>query len=178
MVTAFHRKYLGKIEVFNLNETGQEKVVRTIDIGCMFGKKEDASCIRYYNIFYLSSQDSAKSVGESIVLEIDKAACEKIRANTVVSEAEQKINFLLRYVPKLRMSPRNIIEELEILFVKETYTKGYKIIKEGELNENVYFIQSGNCRTLIPISGHLSAIKAFLLQEAQPKYIIMHNLSI
>lgn len=124
----------------------------------------------------MSRQDSAKSIGESIVLEIDKAACEKIRANTVVSDAEKKIEFLLRYVPKLRMSPRNIIEELEILFVKETYTKGYKILKEGEFNENVYFIQSGTCRLLVPISGHLSAIKAFLPQESQPKYVVMHTL--
>ena len=121
----------------------------------------------------------AKSVGESIVIAIDKLSHEKIRAETAKSEAEQKIEFLLRYVPKLRISPRNIIEELEILFVKECYTKGYKIIKEGEYNENVYFVRSGTCNVYHSLSGILSGMKSQLTPEEQGryKYLSLLNLS-
>ncbi len=125
------------------------------------------------------SQDLATSCGESMVLSIDKAAYERIRAETVKSEGEQKIDFLIRYVPKLRMSPRNIIEELDILFVKERYTRGYKILREGEFNENVYFVRSGMCRLLLPLTGTLSGFRAQLSPEDQGRYrhIILSTLS-
>ena len=121
----------------------------------------------------------AKSVGDTLVIAIDKDAHERVRAETVKSEAEQKIEFLLRFVPKLRMSPRNIIEELEILFVKECYTKGYKIIKEGEYNENVYFVRSGTCRLYLPLTGVLTGIKSQLTPEEQSrcKYVFLYGLS-
>lgn len=121
----------------------------------------------------------AKSAGDSIVMCIERVAHEKIRAETVKSEAEQKIEFLIRYVPKLRMSPRNIVEELDILFVKECYSKGYKIIKESEYNENVYFVRSGTCRFLQPLTGVLSGIRSQLATEEQSqyKYLALCNLS-
>lgn len=124
-------------------------------------------------------QDQAISVGESVVLAIDKAAYERIRAETVKSEAEQKIDFLIRYVPKLRISPRSIIEELDILFVKECYTKGYKIIREGDFNENVYFMKAGTCRSLQSLSGPLTGIKSQLNAEEQSRYkqLIVSTLS-
>jgi len=102
-----------------------------------------------------------------MVLEIDRVASDKIRATTVLSTAEEKIVYLQRYIPKVRMSPRNIIEELEILFVKERYTKGYKILKEGEFNENVYFVYSGQCTVLYPAPNE---VKKFLSLEEKAKY--------
>eukprot|EP01022_Parablepharisma_sp_SALTPOND_P012672 TRINITY_DN1635_c0_g1_i1.p3 TRINITY_DN1635_c0_g1~~TRINITY_DN1635_c0_g1_i1.p3 ORF type:complete len:364 (-),score=47.41 TRINITY_DN1635_c0_g1_i1:5498-6589(-) len=78
------------------------------------------------------------------------------------------------------MSPRNIIEELDILFVKECYTKGYRIIKDGEYNENVYFIKSGVCKLLQPIAGPLNPVKAQMTPEEQAnhKYIALCDLGI
>ena len=112
------------------------------------------------------------------MISIEKIAQERIRAETVKSEAEEKIEFLLRYVPKLRMSPRNIVEELEILFVKECYTKGYKIIKEGDFNENVYFVRSGTCCLYHPLNGILAGIKTQLTSDEQGrlKYLALYNL--
>lgn len=112
-------------------------------------------------------------------MSIDKVAYERIRADTIKSDAEQKIEFLQRYVPRLRMSPRNILEELDILFVKESYTKGYRVLKEGDFNENVYFVRSGTCRVLRALTGPLSGIKAHLSQEEQGKYkyVSLYNLS-
>lgn len=126
------------------------------------------------------SQDIARSIGESLVLEVDKASSEQIRACTVISDAEKKVQFLLRYVPKLRMGSRNIIEDFEILFVKEVYTKGYKILKDGDFNDGVYFIFEGSCRLLLPLTGHLSVLKTYLPPEDQhkTKYVTVQSLSI
>jgi len=144
-----------------MNEAGELKMARSIDPGMVFGKKDPTN----------ERQDIAKSTGDTIVLSIDRAAFDRIRAETVQNDAEQKIEFLLRYVPRLRMSPRNIIEELDILFIKECYTKGFRILKEGELNEHVYFVRSGTCRLLQPIMVHsLSALKNQFSGEELSKY--------
>lgn len=42
----FLNKQTGKIEVFQLNEANQEKIVRTIDVGNLFGKKDDITSTR------------------------------------------------------------------------------------------------------------------------------------
>ena len=132
-------------------------MLRSVELGQVFGKKDAAG----------KRQDLTKASGETVVLSIDRVAFDKIKAETVQSDAEQKIEFLLRYVPKLRMSPRNIIEELDILFVKECYTKGYRIAKDGEINESVYFIRSGTCRLLQPVPG---LVKAQMTSEEAAKY--------
>lgn len=46
---------------------------------------------------------------------------------TQLSASEQKIDFLLRYVPKLRAVSRTMIEELEVFFIKEVITQGYVV---------------------------------------------------
>lgn len=125
-------------------------------------------------------QDVAYAAGETIVLSVDRASYDKIRTETIQSDAEKKINFLIRYVPRLRMSPRNIIEELDLLFVKECYTRGYKILKEGEFNENVYFIRSGICKMMYSLIGPMKKVKEQLSPEEQEKYkyITLCNVSV
>ncbi len=146
--------------MFTAGEGSDQKMLRSFDVGQVFGKKDATN----------ERQDIAKAAGETTVLAIDRVAYDRIRAETVQSDAEQKIEYLIRYVPKLRMSPRGIIEELDILFVKECYTKGYRIIKDGDFNENVYFIKSGACKLLQPLTGPLTAVKAQLTSDEQAKY--------
>ena len=112
----------------------------------------------------------AKSAIDSVVMSIDRDAFDRIRVDTIKSDAEQKIDFLMRYVPRMRMSPRNIVEELDILFVKECYPKGYRVIKDGELNDSVYFIRSGVCQSLHPLAGALGSLKDQLTPDEQAKY--------
>jgi len=68
------------------------------------------------------------------------------------------------------MSPRDIIQELDILFVKECYTKGYRILKDGDHNENVYFIREGVCRVMQPINNVLNPLREQLTIEEKSKY--------
>lgn len=144
--------------------------MRSVDTGALFGKKDNPNSLR---------QDWAKTTSDAIILGIDKEAWEKVKLDTVKSEGEQKIEFLLRYVPKLRMSPRGIIEELEILFVKECYTQGYKVQKEGEFLDSVYFVRSGTCSVSYPITASMANVKAALTPEEQinHKYITLYTLS-
>lgn len=107
---------------------------------------------------------------QALVLVIDRTIYDRIRTETVQCDAEKKIAFLVRYVPRLRMSPRNIIEELDILFIKECFTKGYRILKKGDFDENVYFIKEGQCRVMAPVNNSLNGIKSQLTPEENAKY--------
>ena len=41
---------------------------------------------------------------------------------TQLSTSEQKVDFLVRYVPRLRAVARSMVEELEVFFIKEVAT--------------------------------------------------------
>jgi len=70
--------------------------------------------------------DYAKGASEkNEVLEIDKLKYEQIIKKTELSSGEKKIDFLMRYVPKLRTAAKSMIEEFEVFFIKEDITKGY-----------------------------------------------------
>ena len=44
-----------------------------------------------------------------------------------MSSGEKKIQFLIRYVPKLRLVSRAMIEDFEVFFIKEVVDQGYQI---------------------------------------------------
>jgi hypothetical protein len=56
---------------------------------------------------------------------IDRDQWEQILKKTMRSEGEKKIDFLIRYVPKLRLASRAMIEELEVFFIKEYMSLGF-----------------------------------------------------
>ena len=56
------------------------------------------------------------------VVHIDRDSYENIVKKTQLSVSEQKIDFLIRYVPRLRAVGRNVIQELEVFFMKVVYT--------------------------------------------------------
>jgi hypothetical protein len=60
---------------------------------------------------------------------INKQLYEDIVKQTNISTSEKKIEFLFRYLPKIRKIGRKMLEEFEICFIKEEYSKGYQIQK-------------------------------------------------
>jgi len=42
-----------------------------------------------------------------------------------LTAGDKKVDFLFRYVPKIRTGGRKMIEEFEVFFLKEEVTKGY-----------------------------------------------------
>lgn len=82
------------------------------------------------------------------MLEIPVEAYEKIVKQVNLTSGEKKLDFLFRYVPKIRKAGRNMIEEFEVLFVKEVLTQGYVIQKQDDQDDYFYFVYSGKCRIL------------------------------
>lgn len=94
--------------------------------------------------------DYARAVAETCwILIINKDQYDQIVKRTQLSVSEQKIDFLMRYVPKLRAVTRTMIEELEILFIKEIVTQGFMIQKQEDQGDYLYFVFKGRCRLLL-----------------------------
>jgi vacuolar-type H+-ATPase subunit F/Vma7 len=131
------------------------KFSKNVDEYEFFGIKQYPADLR--NDFARVASDSAW------VIIIHKKLYEQIVKKTQLSVSEQKIEFLLRYVPKLRALTRNMIEELEVLFIKEVATQGYLIQRQDEQDDYIYFVYKGRCKLLVSTNGE----GGILPQEAQ-----------
>ncbi len=83
----------------------------------IFGYKRDPNEIHSYSA--ICEENNTK------IIVFDRVQFEEIVTKTELSASELKIEFLNRFVPKLRGFPRNLIEELEVFFIKEVGTQGY-----------------------------------------------------
>lgn len=86
---------------------------------------------------------------------------------TILSEGEKKIDFLIRYVPKLRNASRTMIEELEVFFIKQVYTLGFLIQKQDEQDDYLYFIFRGRCHILLATGTKDHQQKAIFSEDIQ-----------
>lgn len=66
------------------------------------------------------------------VLVIPSFQYENVVKKVHLSTGEKKVEFLFRYVPKIRKGGRAMIEDYEILFIKEIVSKGFLIQKQDE----------------------------------------------
>ena len=133
----------GKIEILSDSHQGGDefKFSKNVDEFEFFGMRSSTADPR---------NDYAKVVTEKCwVILIDKGFYEQIVKKTQLSVSEQKIDFLVRYVPRLRAVSRNVIEELEVFFIKEVVTQGYILQKQDEQDDYIYFVYRGTCRILL-----------------------------
>jgi hypothetical protein len=68
--------------------------------------------------------------------------------------AESKIDFLMRFGPKLRDIGRSMLEEFEVLWLKYEASRGYQFTKFQEQDDNIYLLYSGTARMLVPSQEH------------------------
>jgi CRP-like cAMP-binding protein len=104
----------GALEVIVKSEGSDEfKYSKTIDVNTYFGLKSNPA---------ESRGDNARvtSEGTCEIIEFDSQIYIDIVSKTQLSTCEQKIEFLIRYVPKLRSLPRRLIEDFEVYFQKES----------------------------------------------------------
>jgi len=114
----------------------------------------------------------------TIVLKIDLQEYEDIRKKRVLSAAESKINFLTRHIPGLRSVDSKIVQQVEIIFQKEKYTKGYRITEQGKTNDNIYFIASGVCRILYHYNSNPKLKEKFdSLDISMPGFVLLGKLA-
>lgn len=98
-----------------------ELVVDHIEGGFKFSKNVDEN--EYFG-FRLDSNDKRMDYARGAapkteIIEIDKDQYDMVIKKTILSSGEKKIEFLMRYVPKLRLVSRSMIEEFEVFFIKE-----------------------------------------------------------
>lgn len=93
-----------------VTENNQAKFSKTVDEGTFFGYKESQGQER--NDFATSSAVNTEVfVWNSLVYR-------SIITQTQQSQADKKVDFLLRFGPKLRDAGRSMIEDVEVMFVK------------------------------------------------------------
>jgi hypothetical protein len=89
----------------------------------------------------------------AVILELNVLKYLECISKTQMSEGEKKIDFLVRYVPKLRNLPWRLINDFEVFFLKEIVTRGYLILTVNEQSDYLYFIVRGFCKLLYPIEN-------------------------
>ena len=122
----------GKLEIlvdntFNMNISASETAASVSSDQFKFSKNADES--EFFGLKSATSDlrlDYARAASDKVeVILIDKDYYENIVKRTQLSASEQKIDFLIRYVPKFRAVSRKIIEEMEVFFLKESATQGF-----------------------------------------------------
>lgn len=166
---SFYFLLKGKIELMVESHNIEEgfKFSKNVDEFEFFGIKSITSDPRH---------DYAQVVTEKCwVLHIDKENYEQIVKRTQLSVSEQKIDFLIRYVPRLRAVSRNVIEELEVFFIKEVVTQGFIIQKQDEQDDYIYFVYRGRCRLLLNTQTEPLSLPAEI-NPHQRRYLVLGTL--
>ena len=163
----------GSVHIIDPNATEGVKIAKMHNENEVFGMKklENPNEIE---------QRGREAVAETpvVILKIDLQEYETIRKQRVLSAAEAKLNYLIRHVPGLRSVDKKIVEEIETMFQKEKYTKGYRINEQGKLNDNIYFIVSGEWRILYYYSANKKLKEKFdSLDTSMPGYLLIGKLT-
>ncbi|CDW88486.1 UNKNOWN [Stylonychia lemnae] len=153
LVDNTHMQEGGDQDQFKFSKNGDESE--------FFGLRTSVTDLRH---------DYARVASEKAeVLIIDKDLYEQIVKRTQLSASEQKIDFLVRYIPKFRSVARKLIEEMEILFIKEVATQGYVFQKQDDQDDYLYFVFRGKCRVLLSTATQLHNEPVFPEQIQQDK---------
>ncbi len=118
------------------------KISKTADENGFFGLKDTCREIR---------SDYAVAQTETQVIAFNTEEYRAIIAMKEFTTAEKKVEFLMRFGPKLRDFGRNMVEEYEVMWLKQEATKGYQIQKFGEQGDVIYMLCSGEVRMTVPI---------------------------
>lgn len=110
------------------------KFLKTISGGIVFGHK----VIDKFQYF-------AYTVNHVHIFSIKKDAFDKLVDDLMDRTIKRKILFLKKFLPNIRTQNEETISKLKDRFVKLEYSKGSKLIVDGEYDEFIYLIISGEC---------------------------------
>jgi CRP-like cAMP-binding protein len=114
-----------KITCFN-------KLMKTISGGSIYGHKIKS------NFNYLALAKNCTQL-----LKISKIKFDSIIDETNKRKDQNKINFLKKFFPRLRMYSEDVIGTLKPFFIREEHFKGHKILIDSEYDEFVYLVING-----------------------------------
>ena len=129
----------GDVTIYSENKSeNNAKLLKTISGGVVFGHKVKDK----FQYFAYS-----KSV-QVLILSINKEEFNKIIDEFKLRNSNFKTNFLKKYIPYLRLSGEDNINKVKDRFMKMIYFKGSKINIDGEYDDYIYLIISGECQAL------------------------------
>lgn len=110
------------------------KFLKTISGGIVFGHK----VVDKFQYF-------AYTVNHVHIFSIKKDVFDKLIDDVIDRTIKRKIQFLKKFMPNIRSQNEEVISKLKDRFVKLEYSKGSKLIVDGEYDEFIYLIISGEC---------------------------------
>ena len=143
-------------------------MIKTISSGTLFGQKVKQN----YNQFAFAK------TGLHLV-QIEKNAFDKLIEETNERKANEKSYFLKKFFPKLRMYSDDVLKSMKNYFIKEEYERYTKIITDGDYDEFVYIVVSGNLAVVKSIDK-IKNLKEKLITNNELKdkrYVILDELS-
>lgn len=108
------------------------KLMKTISGGSIYGHKIKS------NFNYLALAKNCTQL-----LKISKIKFDSIIDETNKRKDQNKINFLKKFFPRLRMYSEDVIGTLKPFFIREEHFKGHKILIDSEYDEFVYLVING-----------------------------------
>lgn len=104
-------------------EQSLPKISKACDENSFFGLKDLPTDARVdYSIAQTASQ----------IIAFNTESYRSILALNEFTTAERKVDFLMRFGPKLRDFGRSMVEEYEVMWIKQEATKGYQVLKYSD----------------------------------------------
>jgi len=144
------------------------KMIKTISSGTLFGQKVKLN----YNQFAFAK------TGLHLV-QIEKKKFDILIEKTNDRKSNEKSYFLKKFFPKFRIYSDDIIKSMKSYFIREEYGKYSKIIIDGDYDEFVYIIISGNFGIVKSVE-RIKNLKERLITKDDMKdkrYVILDELS-
>lgn len=113
--------------------TNSNKLMKTISAGSIYGHK-----IRSNFNFLAIAKNS------TFILKIKKNIFDNIIEETNKRKDRNKLNFLKKYFPKLRIYSDDVLNPLKSFFIREEHYIGNKILNDTEYDEYIYLVINGN----------------------------------
>lgn len=113
------------------------KFLKTISGGIVFGHK----VVDKFQYF-------AYPINNVHIYSIKKEVYDKIIDDLIDRTFKRKIYFLKKFLPNIRSLNEETLLKLKDRFIKLEYSKGSKLIVDGEYDEFIYLIKSGECVAL------------------------------
>lgn len=136
--TEYYFLLFGDISLYSdKKEDESSKLLKTISGGLVFGHKVKDK-LQYY----------AYSQSLVSILTIDKCFLSKLINSTNERKEKTKDKYLKKFFPKYRTLSEDSLTTNRKYFFKHEFTKGSKLIIDGEFDEYIYIILLGTCAAI------------------------------
>lgn len=122
----------GDVNLYEENSTSANILIKTLPAGSLYGHKIKTK-FGYFGI----------ARNETHIFRIKKDNFDNLINRTNKRKENFKKQFLKKFFPKFRMYSDDIIDSMRSYFIREEYGKNFRVLIDGQFEENIYLIISG-----------------------------------